>query len=137
MPAGRPRKNGRKEPYQFVRALEIYDAYQSARKRGEKHSIAVREAARVPRFHASESEVRRVLAEFRSVRHSDELNVDSYVRSDADIARHRFLMSQVPEDRKSQPTLREPTDETRPKVGFRFGFVNRTKYPRFNAKSLK
>jgi hypothetical protein len=136
MPVGRPRKNGRKELAQFLRALEIYKAYQSARSRGEKHSVAVREAARTPRFHASQTEVKRVLAEFRPARHLYEFRVDSYVRSDADIARHRILMSQVPDDRKNPP-LHQPTDETRPKVGLRFGFVNRTKYPRFNAKPLK
>src|ERR1700684_1938701 len=97
MPAGRPRKNGRKSPSQFLRALAIYTAYIDARNRGQKHSVAVREASRIPRFHVSQTEVRRVLADFRPAANPAEVRVDSHIRNDSDIARHHLLMAQAPE----------------------------------------
>jgi hypothetical protein len=137
MPAGRPRKNGRKSPSQFLRALAIYTAYIDARNRGQKHSVAVREASRIPRFHVSQTEVRRVLADFRPAANPAEVRVDSHIRNDSDIARHHLLMAQVPEWAKTQLRSRPVGDELRPKIGFRLGFEKRTNYPRFNAKPLK
>ena len=68
---GRPRKDQDAiKPWQFYRAARVMLYYDEARQRGEKHSAAIREVVELfkeehPEVRVSETEVKRVLAEFR------------------------------------------------------------------------
>ena len=67
-PRGRPRnEKDRIKSWQFGRVAMILCAYDEARRRGDKHSVAVKDAVDSIRQHSpelsiSESEVRRTLA---------------------------------------------------------------------------
>jgi hypothetical protein len=66
---GRPPKNGVVAPGRFLRALMVIHAFSKARAGGQKHSADVREAVEFvrqldPEMPISETEVKRVLAEF-------------------------------------------------------------------------
>jgi hypothetical protein len=68
---GRPNKNGAKPGRMLLRSVMVLDAYDQARGRGEKRSAAITDSvstvcSRVPEMPISETEVKRVLAEFRS-----------------------------------------------------------------------
>jgi len=68
---GRPKKNGVKPGWMLFRSFLLLHTYDQARARGEKHSAAIAEAVsalrfRVPELPISETEVKRVLAEFQS-----------------------------------------------------------------------
>jgi hypothetical protein len=68
---GRPNKNGAKPGWMLFRSIMILAFYDQARARGEKHSAAIAAAVskvrdRAPKRPISETEVKRVLAEFRS-----------------------------------------------------------------------
>jgi hypothetical protein len=68
---GRPNKHGAKPGWILFRSAMVLAAYDKARAKGEKHSAAVAEAVsavrnQVPEMPISETEVKRVLAEFRS-----------------------------------------------------------------------
>jgi hypothetical protein len=68
---GRPNKNGVKPGWALLRSFLVLHAYDQARARGDKHSHAIAEAvsavrSRVPEMPISETEVKRVLAEFQS-----------------------------------------------------------------------
>jgi hypothetical protein len=67
---GRPPQNGVKEPRNLLRSLAVLYSYDKARANGEKYIVAIRESvAFVRQFHPgmpiSETEVKRILAEFR------------------------------------------------------------------------
>lgn len=68
---GRPRKErDRIDPWRFTRASLAVCAYDEARGRGEKHSVAITEAVdfvkrRRPEMKISKTEVKRVLASLR------------------------------------------------------------------------
>ena len=68
---GRPNKHGVRPGWMLLRSVMVLHAYDQAKARGEKYSAAIAEAvsalrSRVPGMPISETEVRRVLAEFRS-----------------------------------------------------------------------
>jgi len=68
---GRPNKNGAKPGWMLFRSFMVLHAYDQARGRGEKRSVAITEAVAtvrslVPEMPISGTEVKRVLAEFRS-----------------------------------------------------------------------
>jgi hypothetical protein len=68
---GRPKKNGRKEPKHLFRLTIALVAYEQARLSGEKYSVALQAAVdavrrNFPEVSMSETEVKRILAEFRS-----------------------------------------------------------------------
>ncbi len=70
---GRPRKNGEQPMWMLGRATLAVYGYDQARKAGEKHMAAITEAVRLirathPRMKISETEVKRVLADWRSSR---------------------------------------------------------------------
>ncbi len=67
---GRPPKNGMQPAWMLERGMEALYAYDEARRGGQKHSAAVRSAveairAKYPRMPISETEVKRVLAQWR------------------------------------------------------------------------
>ena len=68
---GRPKKDGLKPGWMLFRSFLVLNAYDQARARGDKHSAAIIEAvsavrSRIPGMPISETEVRRVLADFQS-----------------------------------------------------------------------
>lgn len=68
---GRRKKNGARPCWMLLRTVMVLAAYDRARKRGEKHSVAIAETVLAVRTWAaempiSETEVKRVLAEFRA-----------------------------------------------------------------------
>ncbi len=70
---GRPNQNGQQPMWMLERATLAVRGYDEARKAGEKHDAAIKEAVRFikaehPRMPASETEVKRILAGFRSSR---------------------------------------------------------------------
>jgi hypothetical protein len=70
---GRPRKNGEQPMWMLERAALAVHGYDEARKAGEKHMAAITCAVQLirathPEMKASETEVKRVLADWRSNR---------------------------------------------------------------------
>ena len=70
---GRPKKNGQKPMWMLGRATLVVYAYGRARDAGNKHSVAISEAVKyirvtAPTMPISETEVKRVVAEWRSKR---------------------------------------------------------------------
>ena len=68
---GRPNKHGVQPGWMLLRSVMVLNAYDQARARGDKHSAAIIEAvsavrSRMPGMPISETEVKRVLADFRS-----------------------------------------------------------------------
>jgi len=68
---GRPNKHGVRPGWMLLRSVMVLNAYDQARASGDKHSAAVTEAvsavrSRTPGMPISETEVKRVLAEFQS-----------------------------------------------------------------------
>ncbi len=68
---GRPKRNGAKPAWTLLRSVLVLCAYDQARHTGEKHSAAIAAAvsvlrSQVPEMPISATEVKRVLAEFRS-----------------------------------------------------------------------
>jgi len=77
---GRPSKKGEIPKWMLRRETMIVYGYDDARKRGEKHAAAVKEAVRYVReadsfMRISETEVRRVLAYWRPISEQDGLVV--------------------------------------------------------------
>jgi hypothetical protein len=71
--AGRPRKNGDQPMWMLERATLVVFAYDRAREAGEKHKAAIASAVEFirkkrPMMKICETEVRRILAEWRSKR---------------------------------------------------------------------
>jgi len=70
---GRPKKNGQKPMLMLERATLVVYAYSRAREAGEKHSVAISEGVKyiqdtAPAMPISETEVKRIVAEWRSKR---------------------------------------------------------------------
>jgi hypothetical protein len=68
---GRPKKHGAKQGWTLLRDSIALGGYDEARQRGEKYIVAISEAVSAvrkwdPKMHISETEVRRVLARWRS-----------------------------------------------------------------------
>jgi hypothetical protein len=140
---GRPPKNGVVEPEHFGRALKLTYAYSEARKKGLKHSAAVREAVEFvrrlnPATPVSESAVRRVLAEFRPQNSEVEITVEysTLEGSGAAACRSRFAQLLKSSGNENVPALSDE-DLRRPLKAFKFGFGKRLDYPRHNAKPSK
>jgi hypothetical protein len=140
---GRPPKNGVVEAKRFGRALMIVHAYSKARDGGQKRSAAVREAVDFVRQHdpemrISETEVKRVLAEFVPQGSQVALMVDYSVLEGDEAAERRSFHAQMLESAGNKSLL-ELTDQDlrKPLKTFKFGFGKRPNYPRHNAKPSK
>jgi hypothetical protein len=77
---GRPKKNGFQPFWVLGRETYVLYAYQQAREAGQKHFVAVQEAVifvqqNLPGMPISDTEVRRILAKWRSTRRSHVLSV--------------------------------------------------------------
>ena len=78
---GRPRKNGTREGWALHRALVALCAYDQARKAGEKYSAALKAGVtkvrqEFPGMPMSETQMKRILVEFRSKGSANVLLVD-------------------------------------------------------------
>jgi hypothetical protein len=138
---GRPPKNGVVEPERFARALMVIHAYSEARAGRQKHSSAIREAVDFvrqldPEMPISETEVKRVLAEFLPQDSQVTLTVDYSILEGEEAARRRSFYAQMLEFAGIKSTT-ELADQNlrKPLKSFKFGFGKRPNYPRHNAKT--
>jgi hypothetical protein len=138
---GRPRKHGVKSPWVLGRALKVIYAYNEARKHGQKHSVAVREAVAFvkrlrPAMPVSETEVRRILAEFRPRHGRVALQSNYRIVEEDEAARLRWRIEQLRQSLGiKNPSGSSNLDPRRPLKGFLIGYVERPIYPRHNAKT--
>lgn len=142
---GRPSRNGVKEPWQFGRALMVIHAYSKARDGGQKHSAAIREAVDFvrqldPEMPVSQTEVRRVLAEFRPQDSRVALRVDYSILEGEEAAKRRSFYAQMYAQMLEFAGTKSTTeliDENlrKPLKSFKFGFGKRPNYSRHNAKT--
>jgi hypothetical protein len=135
----RPPKGGVKDPSHFARALMFTNSCDQAREGGEKRSAAITEGVNsvkqsVPRLPLSETEGKRILAEFRPKDSETGLIVRASNVDAAEKARRRNLRAQVPGFGGTIPAeLAKQNLQKCP--GFQFGIGQRPVYPRHNAKA--
>jgi hypothetical protein len=138
---GRPPKNGVVGPERFLRALKVIHAYSKAREEGQKHSAAVKEAVEFvrqldPKKSISETEVKRVLAEFRPRDSQVALTAEFLVLEGKDTAGRRSFLTQNPELAGTKSATKLTYKNLRkPLKSFKFGFRRRPNYTRHNAKT--
>lgn len=138
---GRPRKASR-PGWQLVRAGFVMCIYDEVRKSGQKHSAAVREVVNhlkqhCPELPISETEVKRILSEFRPRGSGTILVFGRSPLSERDIQKQRWMREQISQlEGKKGPTLppRPASDEARPHEKFTIRFGERPDYPRYNRK---
>jgi hypothetical protein len=143
---GRPKKKeGSIEPWQFGRLAMVTSAYDEARKRREKHSVAVREAVDSlrlgsPEMPISETVVRRILSTYRPKGSGTILLFERSVMSEADIQKYRLIREQIAALQGKKGITLPPLpayDETRRREKFTIRFAARPDYPRHNRKTPK
>jgi hypothetical protein len=140
---GRPRKNGVVEPAHLARAFMIVNAYSKARGEGSKHTAAVRETVDAikqlaPGIRISETEVKRVIAEFLPQGSQVALSVESSNLEGEEAARHRRFHADMLEQAGIKGlTNMTDSDLRKPLKRFIFGFGQKPHYPRHNAKRSK
>lgn len=141
-PGGRPKKKeDRMDSRQYGRAAIVMCAYDEARKKGEKHSIAVRYAVdsfrqRSSRMRISETEVKRILSRFRPKGRGAILLFERSTLSEEDIKRRSWIREQIAGlyGEKGITLAQLPVyDETR-REKFTIRFSERPDYSRHNRK---
>ena len=137
---GRPRKAADSMPFwQFARAGSVICAYDEARERGEKHSVAIGLAVDFvrkiqPQVPISEAEVRRVLAKLRPKSSSTILRFERASPSEDDQIRHREFREELANlNEKKGLKLPIPPKEISTSIIVRLG--ERVDYPRHNRKT--
>jgi hypothetical protein len=144
-PRGRPRKiKDSVEPWQFGRLARVTSAYDEARARGEKHSVAVRctvDTLRLcrPKMRISETGVKRILSTYRPRGSGTILLFERSVMSEGDIQKHRWIREQIAALREKEGITLPPLpayDETRRREKFAIRFAARPDYPRHNRKTV-
>ena len=143
-PRGRPRKKQDSiEFWRFARAGIVISAYDEAREKGEKHSVAVRYALdslrqRSPGMPISETEVRRILSTFRPRGSGTILRFERSTLSEEDIKKHQWIREQIAALQKEKgitlPQL-PACGETRRREKFIIRLSKRPDYPRHNRKA--
>jgi hypothetical protein len=135
---GRPAKNGVKDLWFLLRALTVLHWYREARARGEKHSVAIREAVDLVRqFHPgmpmSETEAKRILAEFQP-KGAPVILVSEYSVVDGEEARsirRKLSFRGFLPEKPGESTHTE--EDPRPLKKFTLRFADPPNYPRHNA----
>lgn len=135
---GRPAKNGVKDPRALARALAVLYAFNNARARGEKYSVAIRESVAFcrqvhPGEPISETEVKRILAEFRPKNAPTALVAEFSVVEGEEAKRIRRKLSFrgfLSEDQAEST----PEGDSKPLKRFTIRLADTPKYPRHNAK---
>ena len=136
---GRPPKNGVKDPIALLRALIVLHGYDHARAKREKYSVAINEAvAFVRQLHAgmpiSETEVKRILAEFRP-RGARTILMSEYSVVEGEEARKlrsKLSFTRFLSEGQAEPTPTE--NDSKPLKRFTIRFAESPNYPRHNAK---
>ena len=143
---GRPRKKEDSiEFWQFARAGIVMAAYDEARKKGEKHRGAVREAVDSvrlgsPEMPISETGVKCILSTFRPRGSGTILRFERSTPSEKDIKINRWIREQLATlQGKKGLTLPVPPnyDLARSVTAFTIRFAERPNYPRHNRKNPK
>jgi len=136
---GRPRKKQDTILFwQFLRGAAAMCAYDEARERGEKHSVAVGQAVDFvkklhPKMPISETEVKRALATWRPRGSSTILRLERSSPSEEDVVRHRWLREELAIlNEKKALKLPIPEKEIITRIIVRLG--ERPDYPRHNRK---
>jgi hypothetical protein len=143
---GRPRKEKDTiQFWQFARAAHVLYAYDDARGRGEKHSVAVQNAVDFvkhlnPEMSISRTEVKRILAALPPRGSETVLRFERSTLSEEEVKRRRWILEQlVMLQGKKGLTL--PTRPNYDLAGndavFKFRFAERPNYPRHNRKNPK
>ena len=135
---GRPNKNGAKPAWTLLRSVIVLCAYDQARHVGEKHSAAIAAAvsalrSQVPEMPISATEVKRVLAEFRSKDSGQALIFTEGIAQGPE-ADARFEMLEWAAE-KSRGKLKVPSFFPRRLRTFAIQIGPRPRYQRHNAKS--
>lgn len=140
---GRPRKKEDSiEFWQFARAARVMCAYDEARERGDKHSVAVRGAVEHLKqsnlgMPISQTEVKRILAAWRPRIARTILRFERKILTEEDIKNHYSALEQLAAlQEKTGLRLEVPTNHevTRPIVSLTARFAERPNYPRHNRK---
>jgi hypothetical protein len=142
---GRPQKEqGRLEFWRFVRGAMAMHGYDQARERGEKHSVAVREAVDFvkhchPGMSISEAEVRRTLAASRPRDSKTILRFERKNLTEDDIKKHRSIREQIAslQEEKGLKSGVPPNSDPRDGAVFTIRIGTRPNYPRHNRKNPK
>lgn len=140
---GRPNKDGAKPTWTLLRSVIVLCAYDRARHMGEKHSAAVAAAvsalrSQVPEMPISETEVKRVLAEFRSKDSGQALifmeGIAQGREADAWFERLEWA-AEKSRGKWNVPSF--PHDESKPRrlLTFAIQIGPRPRYPRHNSRS--
>lgn len=145
-PRGRPKKIAdTMKPWEFGRLAKVTSAYDEARTKGEKHSVAVRDAVGFlrrysPTIPISESGVKRLLSAFRPRGSGTILRFERAPLSDEDLKKYRSVREQISaaQDKKGLKLPQLPEyDETRRREKFTIRYSARPDYPRHNRKAPK
>jgi len=143
---GRPRQAENTMPFwQFMRAARVMYAYDDARERGEKHSVAVKEAVELLKQSSlgmpiSQTEVKRILAVWRPRNAGTILRFERKIVTEEDIKAHYLILGQVAAlQEKTGLSLGVPTNHelTGPLVSLTARFAERPNYPRHNRKIVR
>jgi hypothetical protein len=135
---GRPAKNGVKDVRALSRVFAVLYSYDNARSRGEKYSLAIRECvAFVRQLHPgmpiSETEVKRILAEFRPRNGRVILKVECSV---AEGEEAQAIRSKLLSFRGFMPGSHTESAQkgSKPLKRFILRFATALEYPRHNAR---
>ena len=139
---GRPKKEkGLIELWRFGRAGVVRFAYDEARQRGEKHSVAIICAVEYIRQHypkmpISETEVRRVLATFQPRKSRTVLRFERATVGGERLKKFRFVAGVQGEKGPAAPSS---SIQNLPEsiTSYKFRFAKRPQYPRHNRKAPK
>jgi hypothetical protein len=136
---GRPAKHGVKDPRTLSRTLAVLHSFDRARARGEKHSAAIRESVDFvrqlhPEMPISETEVKRILAEFRP-RGARTILMSEYSVVEGEKARKirsKLAVSRFLVEAPAHSTHSE--EDPKPLKRFTMRFTDAPHYPRYNAR---
>ncbi len=140
---GRPRKKEDTiQPWQFARAALAMCAYDEARAKGEKHSVAVAQATyfvkkRHPEMRISETEVKRILATWRPRNVGTILRFERSVLTEEKIKKFRWIREQLAtlQGKRGLILPVPPNYDQGPSfAAFTIRFAERPNYPRHNRK---
>jgi hypothetical protein len=140
---GRPRKKEGVIVFgDFARAGIVMSMYDEARENGQKHSTAVAQTVelmkqRYPEMRISETEVKRILAEWRPRRGHTILRFERSVLSEEELAKHYWIQDQLAAfPKKEGLKLPATSDVISPKsvMAYKILVGERPNYPRHNRK---
>ena len=131
------------EPWRFGRVAKVASSYDEARKRGEKHSAAVRETVDSlrlanPEMPISETEVRRILSRHRPRGSETILLFERVPSSEEDIEKRRLMRKHIRAWEGSNGAALPPLpadSESHRREKFLISFGKRPDYPRHNRKA--